>query len=85
MIQSCIGPNGVGRLVQCDQRMDATSNASLLQENLSESISDIYGKQAKTLIFLHHNVAIRQTELTQNIFRKQYIASQVSSSKHCLI
>ena len=36
MIQSCIGPNGIGRLVQCDQRLNATCNASLLQENLSE-------------------------------------------------
>ena len=59
MIQSCIGPNGVGRHVQCDQKMDATCNASLLQENLSESISDIYRNQAKILIFQHLNAAIR--------------------------
>ena len=58
MIQSCIGPNGVGRLVQCDQRINATCNASLLQESLSEGISDIYGNQAKDLIFQHHNAAI---------------------------
>ena len=61
MIRSCIGPNGVGRLVQCNRRMNATCNASLLQENLSESISDIYGNQAKNLIFQHHNAAIRRT------------------------
>ena len=30
--------------------MNATCNASLLQENVSESISDIYGNQAKNLI-----------------------------------
>ena len=59
MIQSCIGPNGVGRLVQCDQRINATCNASLLQESLSEGISDIYGNQAKDLIFQHYNAAIR--------------------------
>ena len=47
MIQSCIEPNGVGRLAQCDQGMNATCNASLLQENLSESISNIYGNEAK--------------------------------------
>ena len=51
MIQSCIGPNGVGRLVQCDQRMNATCNASLLQENVAESISDIYGVKQKHLFF----------------------------------
>ena len=59
MIQSCIGPNDVGRLVQCDQRMNATCNASLLQENLSESISDIYENQAKNLFFQYHTAAIR--------------------------
>ena len=37
--------------MQCDQRMNAICNASLLQENLSESINDIYGNQAKTFNF----------------------------------
>ena len=81
MIQSCIGPNGVGRFVQCDQRMNATCNASLLQENLSEGISDIYSNQANNLIFQHHNAAISRAEITQNFFRQQYITSQVSCSK----
>ena len=71
-------PNGEGRNVQCDQRMKATCNASLLQENLSESINDIYGNQAKNLICQHHNVAIRRAKLIQNFFRPQYITSQVS-------
>ena len=83
MIQSCIGPNGVGRPVQCDQRMNATCNTSLLEENLSESISDIYGNQGKHLLFQHHNAAIRRAESTQNFFRQQYITSHVSSSKLC--
>ena len=81
MIQSFIGPNGVGRLVQCDQRMNATCNASLLQENLSEGISDIYRNQANNLTFQHHNAAIHRAELTQNFFQQQYITSQVSCSK----
>ena len=58
MIQSFSEPIGVGRLVQCDQRMDATCNASLLQEKLSQSISDIHRNQAKNLIFQHRNAAI---------------------------
>ena len=81
MIQRCIGPNGVGRPVQWDQRMNATCDASVRQENLSESISDIYGNQAKNSTFQHHNAAIRQAELTQNFFRQQCITSQVSWSK----
>ena len=59
MIQSCIGPNGIGRFVQCDQRMNVTCNASLLQENFSESIREIYENQAKNFIFQNHNAAIR--------------------------
>ena len=47
MIQSCIEPNDVGGLVQRDQGMNATCNASLLQENLTESIGGIYGSEAK--------------------------------------
>ena len=46
-IQGCIGPNGVDKLEQCDQRINATCSASLLQENLTERISNIYKNQAK--------------------------------------
>ena len=88
MIQSCIGPNGVGRLVQCDQRMNVTCNASLLQENLSESISEIYWNQAKNLIFQHHNVAIRRAALIQNCFNTLenvwlFITNHLSNNARC--
>ena len=68
MIQICVGPNGVGRIVQCNQRMNATCYASLLQEYLSESISGIKVNQAKDFIFQHHNAAICQADLIQNSF-----------------
>ena len=80
MIQSCIGPYGVGRRVQGDQRMNATCNASLLQENLSESINDINGNQAKNVTFQDNNPAIRRAELTPNFLQQQYITSRVSCS-----
>ena len=51
MTQSCIGRNGIGRLVQYDRRMNATFNASLLQDKSSESISDMYWNQAKIQVF----------------------------------
>ena len=62
MIQGCIGPNGVDRLVQYDQRMNPTCSASSLQEYLSERIGDIYGNLAKQLISEHHNAAPHGTE-----------------------
>ena len=83
MSQSCIGRNGLGRLVQCEQRMNATCNTSLLQENVSESIGDIFGNQAKNLLFQDHNTVIRRAESTQNFFRQQYSTSHVSCSKLC--
>ena len=52
LMPGCIGPNGVGRFALCDQRMKVTYNASLLQETLSENISDIYGNLAKNFNFL---------------------------------
>ena len=70
MIQDCIEPNGVGRLVQCDQRMNATCNDSLFQEILSESIPDIYVHLAKNFTLHHHTAAPHRAELTQNIFQK---------------
>ena len=76
MIQGCIGPNGVGRLVQCDQRMNATCSASLLQETLSESIPDIYVNLAKNVNFQHHNAALQRAELTQNYFDRSTLLLQ---------
>ena len=68
MIQGCIWPNGVSRIVQCDQKRNATCNASLLQENLSERIPDIYVNVAKNFSFQHHNAALLRAEVTQNFF-----------------
>ena len=67
--------------MQCDQRMNATCNASVLREDLSESIRDIYGHQKEALIFQHHNTALHRVDLTENVFRQEYITSAVSSSK----
>ena len=68
MIQSCIVPNSVGRLLQYEQRRNAACNASWLEENLSERINDIYGNQAKSLLFQHQKAAICPPELTQSFF-----------------
>ena len=58
MIQGCIRPNGLDRLVQCHQRMNATCKACLLQENLSESIPDIYVNLAENFNLQHHTAAL---------------------------
>ena len=58
MIQDCIGPNGEGSLVQCDQRLNAKCSASLLQEILTENITDIYMNLAKKFNGQHLNAAL---------------------------
>ena len=72
MFWGCIGPNGVGRLVQCDQRMNATRYVSLLRENLFESIRDIHGNQEKAF-FQQDNAPPHRAQLTQNFFRQENI------------
>ena len=72
MFWGCIGPNGVGRLVQCDQRLNATRFVSLLQENIFESIHDINGNQENTF-FQQDNAPPHRAQLTQHFFRQENI------------
>jgi len=80
MIQGCIGPNG-GRLLKCDQRMNATCKASFLQENVPDCIPDIYLNLTKHFNIQNHNAALHRAELTQNFFEQEYITYTVSCSK----
>ena len=81
MFWGCIGPNGVCRLVQCDQRMNATRYVSLLRENLFESICDIHGNQEKAF-FQQDNAPPHQAQLTQNILQTgEHQTSPVACSK----
>ena len=68
-----IGPNGVGRLVQCDHRINATRYVSLLQENLFESVHDIRGNQEKAFLFQQDNAPPHRAQITQNFFRQENI------------
>ena len=68
-----VGPNGVGRLVLCNERLNAVRYVSLLQENLSEGISDIYGNQGRAFVFQQDNAPPRRATLTQNFFRLENI------------
>jgi len=73
MFWGCIGPNGVGRLVQCDHRINATRYVSLLQENLFESVHDIRGNQEKAFLFQQDNAPPHRAQITQNFFRQENI------------
>ena len=72
MIQSCIGPNGVHK---CNViKMNAACIASLLQENVSESISGIYWNQAKDLIL----------SIIMQLFTERY-KPKISSNRSVLL
>ena len=73
MFWDCIGPNGVGRLVLCNERMNAIRYVSLLQENLSESVRDIYGNKERAFVFQQDNAPPHRDILTQNFFRQENI------------
>ena len=65
MFWGCIRPNGVSRLVLCNERMNAIRYVSLYQENLSESFCDIYGNQGRDFVFQQDNALPHRTTLTQ--------------------
>ena len=76
MLWGCIGPNGVGRLVVYDQKMNANKFVSLLYENLPQSISAIYGDENRPFIFQQDNAPSYLAKTLQvNVSRRVSISS----------
>ena len=73
MFWGCIGPNGIGRLVICDQKMNAAKYVSLLRENLPQSISAIYGDEDRPYIFQQDNAPPHRANITKNFCQQQGI------------
>ena len=69
----CIGPNGVGKLVICDQKMNALSYVSMLRNNLPESILGIYGDRNRPYIFQQDNAPPHEAKSTKNYLQSQGI------------
>ena len=65
MCWGCIGPNGVGKLVVCTQKMNAT-HVSQLQENLPQSIFAIYGVENRPFIFHQDNAPPHRAKITKS-------------------
>ena len=73
MFWGCIGPNGVGRLVICKDRMDASSCVTVLQNNLLQSTEDMFGEERNRFIFQQDNAPPHHANITKNFLRDQGI------------
>ena len=51
MFWGCIGPNGVGRLVLCEDSVNATKYIAILQNNLLQSVEKMFGDDGRPFIF----------------------------------
>ena len=73
MFWGCIGPNGVGRLVVCKDRMDASSYVAVLQNNLLQSTEDMFGEERNCFIFQQDNAPPHRANITKSFLRDQGI------------
>ena len=73
MFWGCIGPNGVVRLVVCDQKMNAKKYVPLLHKNLPQSISAIYGDENRPFIFQQDNAPPHRAKITTNYCKQKGI------------
>ena len=69
----CIGPNGVGRLAVCKDRMDASSFVAVLQNNLLQSTKDTFGEERNRFIFQQDNAPPHRANITKSFLRDQGI------------
>ena len=73
MFWGCIGPNGVGRFVVCDQKMNAKKYVSLLHVNLPQSISAMYGDENQPYIFQQDNAPPYRAKITTDYCKQKGI------------
>ena len=55
MFWGCIGHNGVGWLVQCHGQINAGKYIEILQDNLHQFVTKMYGEEKRPFIFQHDN------------------------------
>ena len=65
MFWGCIGPNGVGRLVQCHGQINAVKYIEILQDNLHQSVKQMFGEENRPFIFQHDNAPPHRAKKTK--------------------
>ena len=69
----CIGPNGVGRLVFCEDSVNATKYIAILQNNLLQSIEKMLGDDGRPFIFQQDNTLPHRSKITNNFWKEASI------------
>lgn len=64
MVWGCVGPNGVGRLVVCEQCLDSNYYIEILKKNLKASVEMIHGHPSHPFIFQQDNAPCHSSQKT---------------------
>lgn len=64
MVWGCVGPNGVGRLVVCEQCLDPNYYIEILKKNLKASVEMIHGHPSHPFIFQQDNAPCHSSQKT---------------------
>ena len=75
MFWECIGPNGVGRLVLCEDSLNATKYIAILQNNLLQSVEKMFGDEGRPFIFQQDKALPppRRAKITNNFSKEASI------------
>ena len=65
MFWGCIGPNCVGRLVQCHGQINAVKYIEFLQDNLHQSVKQMFGEENWSFIVQHDNAPPHRAKKTK--------------------
>ena len=68
LVWACIGPNHVGSLVICQRSVNAEYYIEILQDNLFQSVSKIYGDRNCPFIFQQDNATCHSANFTKAFF-----------------
>ena len=64
MVWGCVGPNGVGRLVVCEQCLDSNYYIEILKKNLKATVGMIHGHPSHPFIFQQDNAPCHSLQKT---------------------
>ena len=64
MVWGCVGPNGAGRLVVCEQCLDSNYYIEILKKNLKASVEMIHGHPSHPFIFQQDNAPCHSSQKT---------------------
>ena len=71
MFWGCIGYHGVGSLVEVEQTLNSVRYVEVLEDNLHESIENIFGDAQQNFVFQQDNAPCHSSRYTQDWLHRQ--------------